>query len=153
MTDHEKEFINPQFRKRNLNPLPPSNRRIFLYEVSQLSQQADHFEAQFRVDLQHFLRLEQPIPPMIWVKPGINHTDEKIIRDTTAKKIDICDDKYEPVRAVLMEQAIGASRWIRQHFVGAPDVFVSSPEHFKDTIMASWETDPCIERNAAKKIA
>ena len=148
----EYKYVDIKFRKRSLNPVPPSSRRVFLYDVSQLSQQKDDVDgkraAQFRVDLQKYLRLEKPIPPMIWFKPGINHTDSKVIQATRARKIDICSDKYIELRSVLMKQALDTSRWIREFFVPAKDVYVSSPDYFLNTLMPSWERDPCLDRNA-----
>jgi hypothetical protein len=144
---NEYQYIDPVYRRRSMDPLPRNSRRIFLYEVSQLSDQEDR-TAQFRVDLQNFLGLEQPIPPLIWVKPGRNHTDQRTVERANAKKIDICDDQYEHLREVLMKQAVNASRWIRKYFVASDDVVVSSRDYFVNTLMPSWERDPCLDRKA-----
>lgn len=147
MTDNvdEQRYVAAPFR-RSLDPLPHNKRRVFLYEVSQLSDDSSGREGQFRVDLQSFLGLRQPIEPLIWFKPGRQHSDEKVIQRTNSKKINICDEKYEGLRNVLMEQAVNASRWIREFFVNSPDVTVSSPEYFVKTLMPSWEQDPCLNR-------
>jgi hypothetical protein len=143
-TEEELQYVAPQWLPRSIKPLPPNNRQILLYEVSQLSD--PKYETQFRVDLQHFLGLQREIPPMIWFKPGKKHTDAQVIEKTSLKKIDICDDEFQDLRAILMEQAVNASRWIREYFVYAPDVTVSSRDYFVNELMPSWERDPCLDR-------
>ena len=158
-------FADDDENLQQLSRRPARRRRIFLYEVSQLSggdsraanttttttdAAADRRVAQFRVDLQHYLGLSQPIPPMIWFKPGRNHTSQDIHTRTATRKIDICDEPYVPLRQVLMEQAVNASRWIRKFFVESPDVVVSSRDYFVHTLMPSWERDPCLDRRAEK---
>lgn len=143
-TEEELRYISPQWLPRSISPLPPNNRRILLYEVSQLSD--PRHETEFRIDLQNFLGLQTDIPPMIWFKPGKKHTDAQVIEKTSLKKINICDDEFRDLRAILTEQAVNASRWIREYFVHAPDVTVSSPDYFINELMPSWESDPCLER-------
>jgi hypothetical protein len=151
---NEYELVSPQFW-HSMDPLlydnvpnhPARHRRVFLYEVSQLTESHDHNRTDtFRLDLQHYLGLSRAIPPMIWFKPGRNHTDELILQRTASRKIDICDERYQQLRAVLLEQAVNASRWIRRYFVKSPDVYVSSPDFFASTLMPSWERDPCLDR-------
>jgi hypothetical protein len=143
-TEEELQYVAPQWLPRSIKPLPPNNRQILLYEVSQLSD--PKYETQFRMDLQNFLGLQREIPPMIWFKPGKKHTDAQVIEKTSLKKIDICDDEFRDLRAILMEQAVNASRWIREYFVNAPDVTVSSRDFFVNELMPSWECDPCLDR-------
>jgi hypothetical protein len=124
----------------------PTSRRIFLYDVSQLSDlNKNDFSVQLRADLQHFLGLRQPISPFIWYKPGRNHTDEDLLRQIESRKINICDDKYLTLRDVLMNNARNASLWITKYFLQSPDVVVSSRDYFQNTLMKSWELDPCIQ--------
>lgn len=143
-TEAELQYVSPQWLPRSIRPLPPNNRGIFLYEITQLSD--TEREAQFRIDLQRYLGLVQPIPPMMWFKPGKKHTDAHVIEKTSLKKINICDDEFRELRAILTEQAVNASRWIRDYFVHAPDVTVSSPDYFINDLMPSWERDPCLDR-------
>jgi hypothetical protein len=114
----------------------PSKRRIFLYEISQLSDKNETRSTAIRDDLQQFLGLREPIAPFIWFKPGKNHTREELKR-VDKKKIDICDDKFAKLRSTLMEQSVNASKWIREYFVGAEDVVVSSKEHFSDVLLTA----------------
>lgn len=121
-----------------------TTRKVFFYEVRQLSDSDEGREARLRKDLQTFLHLKEPIKPIIWFKPGKNHSDT-ILAEVNEQKIDICHDEFQNVRNELMQHAISASRWIRKYFIHAPDVVVSSKEEL-DRLLLEWETDPCIER-------
>lgn len=135
----ELALIDADMRKA-LDPVP-TNRRVFLYEISQLSD--PQRESQFRSDLQHFLHLKKPLDPFVWFKPGKNRTDDK--RDTKqidSNKINICEERYVELRKVLLHHAVQASRWIRRYFLKADGIVVSSRRHFEQ-ILLSWEIDPC----------
>jgi len=86
-------YLDPEARK-SIDPLPniPAQ-KVFLYEVSQLSDGDESRAAQLREVLQSFLGLRQPILPMIWYKPGKEH-NLATLQKVNAKKIDICDRKY-----------------------------------------------------------
>lgn len=143
-----KHLIDKRFHRR-LDPVP-TNRRVFLYEVSQLSSFGNpHLSETFRVDLQQFLHLQSPIAPFIWFKPGRNHSSSAVHQRVTAKKMDICHSVYDPLRHVLLHQARQASEWIRTYFMEAPGVVVSNPEHFRELLQA-WMVDPCVERNSKR---
>jgi hypothetical protein len=135
----ELALIDADMRKA-VNPVP-TRRRVFLYEISQLSH--PQRESQFRKDLQHFLHLQIPIDPFVWFKPGKNQTNERIdIKQFSGNKINICEDRYMELRKVLLHHADQASRWIRGYFLNANGVVVSSRRHFEQ-ILQSWEIDPC----------
>lgn len=136
---NELKLIDANMRKA-LDPVP-TRRRVFLYEISQLSD--PRRELQFRRDLQHFLHLQKPIDPFVWFKPGKNRTDEMSdTKQLSSNKIDICEDRYVELRQVLLLHAVQASRWIRSFFLKADGVVVSSRRHFEQ-ILQSWEKDPC----------
>jgi len=141
---NERKYVDSNFWGA-IHPVP-TPRRVFLYEVSQLSDRSDERALQFRTDLQHFLRLQQPIEPFIWFKPGIKHTEERALVEVSTKKIDICEERYDKLRQVLMHQSVQAAQWIRTYFMHADGVVVSSPEHFSNTLLHAWEVDPCIKR-------
>jgi hypothetical protein len=120
--------------------------KVFLYELSQLSDTNETREEWFLRDLQNFLHLRQAIPPMIWIRPGKNlTTDLKEQRD--ARKIDICDTGHNVLRDRLMENSLAASEWIERYFMKAKDVVVSNTNHFHE-LMERWKADPCVERRA-----
>lgn len=140
----ELQYIAPKIR-RSMDPLNMTQQKVFLYDVSQLSDPDPVREAQLLVDLQGFLGLTEPISPMIWFKPGKKH-DNKLLQEVNSKKIDICEDQYINLRSLLMEQSRDASTWITKFFINAPDVVVSSKDHFANVLMESWLHDPCLER-------
>ena len=147
--DNERQFVDPALWTA-LDPVP-TPRRVFLYEVSQLSDRDEHRALQFRTDLQHYLGLKEPIEPFIWFKPGVNHTEEGALEKVNSKKIDICEDRYSELRAVLLHQSVQASQWIRMYFVHAEGVVASSPDYLSNTLLKAWEIDPCIERRRRRE--
>jgi hypothetical protein len=140
----EGQYIEPKLLRR-LQQFVKLKGQVFLYEVTQLSDKDEARSTSLRDDLQQFLRLKEPIAPFIWFRPGKNHT-RKELELVNSKKIDICEDKFTKLRSTLMAQSVNASRWIREYFVDAEDVFVSSKEHFSSVLMKSWERDPCLDR-------
>lgn len=145
MADDEQRYFDRELQRRR-SPVARGSRRLFLYEIRQLAND-DKRSAVFRSDLQAFLGLTQPIPPLMWFKPGRVHDR---LDQVNAQKIDICQAAYDPLRVVLMKSARDASRWIRLHLMQSPSVVVSSPDYF-DALLHLWEVDPCRERRAATK--
>ena len=142
----EMEYVDVHMRKA-IDPIQ-TKRKVFLYEVSQLSDIDEERSLQFRQDLQYFLHLRQPIPPLIWYKPGQNRTTDNhntahVIR---VNKIDICDERYNAIRKILLHHSSQASQWIRKYFIHAEGVVVSSKAHFANSILTTWDIDPCVER-------
>ena len=50
-------------------------------------------------------------------------------------RIDICKDEFQSLRDVLMKGARETSIWVRESFMKAPDVHVSSPEFFEQAML------------------
>ena len=161
----QEQLLIPEEYRKAIKPIPLQG-RIFLWEMTQLKnddhRHSDnqttttnsaavlrHSNVQFRNDLQHFLRLEHALPEMIWVKPGFAHVNETIKAHITSQKIDICNDQYEQLRAVLLHQGTLAARWIRDYFLHADGVYVSQKEYFSQVILKRWGRDPCLDRRAA----
>jgi hypothetical protein len=145
--DPNEQALIPYPYRKFIQPVPLKG-RVFLWEISQL-QPNNHPRQQtlFRHDLQQFLHLPQPLPEMIWIKPGFDHAHNQTLQHhVQTQKIDICDTQYQPLRQVLLSQAILAAQWIRQYFLNAPGVYVSDREYFVNVILKSWERDPCDEK-------
>jgi hypothetical protein len=120
---------------------------VFLYEVSELSDTDEARSLALRQGLTKFLELKEEIKPFIWYRPGKSYdTDQKKLEEVNALKIDICESKYDSIRSYIMENSVNASKWISEYFLDAPDVYVSSRDHFVNTVMKSWQVDPCVER-------
>jgi hypothetical protein len=145
----EQQYLAPEFRHTRdpIVKLPGKTpQKIFLYEVSQLSDPDPDRAADLRTTLQSFLNLTIPLDPMIWYRPGKQHKNQWELERLNAKKINICDAQHEALRTVLRYQAGNASRWIRHYFLDAPDVVTSSKEYLRNIILPSWERDPCLDR-------
>jgi hypothetical protein len=126
-----------------LMPLPPEvpalaplHNRVFLYDMSQLRDKDEARSYQYRRDLGNFLGLQQELAPIVQ-----NHTNKN-----AEKHLDICEDRYRPLRRALMDIAKPASEWIRTYFMQSPEVFVSSPEYFNELLL-EWLEDPCDKKS------
>ena len=164
LVDTAEQALIPKEYRKMIKPVPLKG-RIFLWDISQLKQdrideggdpdleqQNQNSNAQFRKDLQHFLRLEEPLPEMIWVKPGFSHSENATLKEQVAsQKIDICDDQYSKLRALLLEQGSLAGQWIRRYFLEAEGVYVSQKEYFSNVVLPSWGQDPCQKRRSLAK--
>lgn len=145
-TDPQEQALIPTEYQKLIKPVPLKG-RIFLWDISQLNSDNPHF----REDLRQFLRLDDPLPEMIWVKPGFSHEKNPMKHEVMSKKIDICDSQYNEIRKILLKQGTLASQWIRKYFLEAEGVFVSQKEHFSNVILKSWERDICLDRAAKKQ--
>jgi hypothetical protein len=124
--------------KKLLKPLPSEvptlahmHNQVFLYEISQLGDEDKTRAYKYRRDLGSFLGLEHEISPIVQGESRNYHFD-----------LDICEDRYRPLRRALMDIAKPASEWIRTYFMQSPEVVVSSPEFFNELLL-EWMEDPC----------
>jgi len=164
-TDPREQALIPEQYRKAIKPTPLKG-RVFVWEMSQLlvdhtttndydanGRLLQHDNAQFRKDLQDFLRIDDPLPEMIWVKPGFAHVNETIKQQIKAAKMDICQAQYNELRLVLLQQGTMAAQWIRTYFLEAPDVYVSQKEYFSNVLLKRWERDPCEDRKKKNKPA
>lgn len=116
--------------------LAPTSLRVFLYEVDQLSDVNDERATQFRRDMQRFLGLENPILPFDKRNVVAN-------KGTYPETINICDEKYQHLREVLIHHADKTRHWIRDRFIKSDDVIIGGDkQHFLE-LLAKWGEDPC----------
>lgn len=176
--DQKEQALIPKEYHSKIDPIYHMPGRVFLWDMSQLKldkqhhedmfggddkndpfihhhqlhpQHLQHSNQQFRKDLGQFLHLQYPLPPMIKVKPGFQHTNTTILEHVTNKKIDICESKYNTLRAVLLQQGTLAAQWIRDYFLKLDTVYVSQKDYFVNVILKSWTHDPCIDRRRRRK--
>mmetsp|Transcript_16731 Transcript_16731/g.34945 ORF Transcript_16731/g.34945 Transcript_16731/m.34945 type:complete len:378 (-) Transcript_16731:266-1399(-) len=118
--------------------ISPNNFKIFLYTTEQLLGDGSNSTRQFRFqeDLQHFLRLESPFPDI----RGVHRSNEN--NATHPEYMDICSEKFDRLRRVLLRQGRISSRWILKKFIKSDDVVVSDVDHFRE-LLKTWGTDPC----------
>ena len=113
---------------------------LFLYDVEQLYDTNVTRREQFRRDVQHFLGLSTPLPPLV---PPVPST-----RGPKPKALDVCQPQYQQnLRAPLVETGHRASRWILDYLLSDDDgrsknVTVSNPDYFR-AILETWKRDPC----------
>ena len=157
-------FLPEPPRRRPYHDTVPNE--IFLYEITQLYSKA----SRYRNDLAEYLGLKNCLSPIIRAPKGSNSTNTT---NTTAlgnstewagtgnstsatgtdsaaikvggRRMNICDEKYKPLRDELIRNGSAASKWIRTYFLGHPDVTVSSPAYFRELLL-TWLEDPCDTR-------
>lgn len=109
--------------------------KVFLYTIEQMQDANDDRKASFRDGLRSFLDLEEPIEML----PRSNH----VVADFD-ETIDICDEKYNYVRNILIENGKETQRWIREELLKSPDVTVANEEHFHE-LLQTFKSDLCLE--------
>lgn len=115
---------------------------VFLTEMTQFADKDAGRQLQLKTDLKLFLGLTKDFEGEApHFKPGKKWTPEiQAIRDQ--HKMDICEERYRPVRDELMKNARQTSSWIRESFIQSEDVHISSPDFFEKAMLA-WMEDPC----------
>ena len=117
---------------------------VFLFDVEQLADENEERMSIFRKDIQNLVGLSSPLsprPPKI--KPG-KRLSKELQESRDNHKIDICDSRYDPLRAELMRISNEASEWIlHSGFLDNPDVYISSPQYFRNILEEHWKRDPC----------
>jgi hypothetical protein len=114
---------------------PPTKFKVFLYTFEQMNDTNEKRQEMFRSELQEFLELKQPIPPLNENQPA-NKGDGTV---------DICDSKYDGLREELISKGTTTQNWILKEFLLSPDVTVGNFNHFR-TLLQQWGTDPCSAR-------
>ena len=136
LSEDEKLLLKPGFVKSNVQK---SNTTIFIYDVDQLNN--DDNVQPFRAELQRFLDLDRELPELPHVVPGANRTGVAL-KKVTKLKIDICQERYDNLRNVLLENGKQAQEWILKYFIESDDVTVPLKNIFID-IVKNWANDPC----------
>jgi hypothetical protein len=106
--------------------------RVFIYDVSQPFDRNVSRNAKFRRDLSAYLGLSSSLPPVE-------------VRNASRNfhySIDVCEDRFLPIRQNLLRFGKAASTWILDYFLDLEDVIVSDKQHVAG-LLRSWEHDPC----------
>jgi hypothetical protein len=117
----------------------PNYFKIFLYTISQMEDEVAERKENFRDQMRKFLGLKKPLPVIARANKNV-YVGKKAHKET----IDICDSKYDALRALLVEQGKETQRWIRDEFIQSPDVVVGNKDHFL-AMLDTWSHDPCRE--------
>lgn len=122
--------------------------RLFLLEIGQLDNRANQTMTDDLVaDLEEFLGLDRGDIPLFPTRDG--DSKPKTVYDYPEGReehvLDICLDRYRPLREHLMVNSRKASEWILRYLLDPSNrevVAVSNPSMFVGMIEA-WNTDPC----------
>ena len=144
---------------------PFGNRKLFLFEIGQLSIKNRNEADQFVTDLESFLETEhdgksphggyqggQRFSSLPRLKEHIkkhNIGKDAKVEEVTRNEIDICHRRYDTLRQELMTISKQASNWITNYLIKSPNVVVSNKETFLKLIK-SWEQDPCTQLRLSK---
>lgn len=128
------ETLKHLVRNPNSNG-PLTQFKVFLYAIEQIRDSNNDRKAAFRKELASFLGLKQPIPPL-------PHSNQQTKRFN--ETIDICHDKYDKIRQILVKNGKRTQQWIREEFLCSPTVSVANEEHFLE-LLETFGRDPCRE--------
>lgn len=137
-----KRDFSVQFRQMP----PPIPHPIFFYDMEQLADTNETRSTQFRQDLQTYLGLKQPMPPIVRANQG-----KRKPSPSNREYIDICDAKFNRLRAELLTISQNVSTWLRTCFLDGTDVHVSS-RYYLEGILYTWMYDPCDARHNDEKV-
>ena len=110
--------------------------KVFLYTLAQMEDETEERKSKFNYQMSSFLSLEKPLE--------MEHRNKNnFVGDHAYKEtVDICESKYDGLRALLIEQGKYTQKWIREEFIRSPDVFIANEDHFL-AIIDTWNNDPC----------
>ena len=128
--------LNRMMRSDEVWPkrISPNPFQIFIYTDTQLKQGNT---STFSIDLQHFLKLELPLPDMK-SQQRANVGASNPFPET----INICDAQFDDIRNELLQYGKESSRWISEKFIESKDVTVSDKTFFIESLR-TWGDDPC----------
>jgi hypothetical protein len=122
--------------------------KLFLYEVSQLTDTSQSRDELFWKDLSEALDLPpvHTIHPqtITSVKPGKKDLAPAQQARRNKHKMDVCKPENDALREILMAYAHQMADWICPYLLQeGTGVMVSDKEHFCNNVMEGWRQDPC----------
>jgi hypothetical protein len=115
----------------------PNNFKIFLYSIDQMRDSDHERSGKLLRELEYFLGLEKPLAPL-----GHENLNHFVGENAHKETINICEERYDVVRQVLVDHGRKMERWFRKEFLKSKDVIVPNEKHFLESIR-SWGSDPC----------
>ena len=134
LDEAERQWIPPE-----LDASQPGVRNdIFPYDTDQLGDKDGGRTEQLWSDLGRFIGYDGTIPHDLYHgSHGRNRGNPR------TPLIDICDARYDPIRATLLEHGYQMANWICPYFVEKGDkVFVSSKDYLCE-LVSQYQVDPC----------
>ena len=131
----ERELIPPELKVSDGNMI---RNKIFLYDMEQLGDKNTTRKERLWSDLGDFIGYPDTIPHDKYKSShGIEGANAKNAR------INICDKRYDPIRAQLLVHGRQMSQWICPYFVKqGKDVYVSSQDYLCQ-LVEKYAEDPC----------
>lgn len=127
--------------------------KLFLIEIGQLDNWANQSMADdVNTDLEDFLGLEYGDLPRAPSKPGDGPRPRIVYNYPEGReelKLDICLERYKPLREILLESSRKASRWILEYLLHPSNrdvVRVSNMDIF-ERMLKGWNIDPCLNED------
>ena len=127
-TEDERNLLDHHLRSLH----PGWKGRLLLMELRQL---ADRNHT--RKDV-----LERSYEKFLGVETGLYKSKGRTV-STYSKEFEICNEKYAPIRKVLVEVGTKASRWITEYLLRSDRVVVANRDHFIESLEL-WKYDPCV---------
>ena len=150
--DDQQPFLRSPSNRRNDagNDQSNSKGRLFLIEIGQLDNFGnDTIADELNADLENFLGLKPgdlPRTKSLDEAPKIEYTWPP---GREEHKIDICEDRYRPLRELLLETSRKTTKWILEYLLHPSNrevVVVSNMEVF-ERLLEQWNTDPCVNED------
>ncbi len=119
---------------------PDFEGRIFLSEIGQMADNNTTRQSMYKNGIEEYIGLEKD-------------TFHFLPRNTTTTRdhfLDICEDRYEPLREVLLKIGTKASKWILDYMLESPRVVVANREHFV-VLIKKWQQDPCEDKRGSRR--
>eukprot|EP00588_Corethron_pennatum_P009411 CAMPEP_0194277790 /NCGR_PEP_ID=MMETSP0169-20130528/10014_1 /TAXON_ID=218684 /ORGANISM="Corethron pennatum, Strain L29A3" /LENGTH=401 /DNA_ID=CAMNT_0039021835 /DNA_START=162 /DNA_END=1364 /DNA_ORIENTATION=+ len=100
--------------------LAPTQQRVFVYDLGQV-QDADADRGRAFLDaMGKFVGLETPLQAM----PLVDPKHKTVPPEVEAQKIDICDQKFDALRTLLLERSKVTATFVLDRFLRSPEVIV-----------------------------
>ena len=119
-------------------------------QKAQLQQEHEQRLDIFRQDIERVLGLKPPNYPQLSTKPPKHRPGKTLLskrkqRSRDKHKIDICKEKFLPLRLELMKISKEISSWLQHSgFLNHPHVTISSRDYFINVILNDhYMNDPC----------
>jgi hypothetical protein len=128
------------------------NGKLFLLDVKQFDNRVNQSMADdLNTDLETFLGLDYRDLPRAPPRSGDKKPKPEYEYPSGREDqvLDICLEKFKPLREVLLESSRKASKWIMEYLLHPSNrdrVIVSNMDIF-ERMLEGWKVDPCLERD------
>ena len=137
------EYFLSQFSlssSASLTPVPSmivTRFEVFIFALEQMyGEEMIERKQAFETQMSSFLELDEPIHMLHENKNAVIYPES----------MNICESKYDNLRAVLVANGKKSQEWISNVFIPAVGVTVNEKEHFLEAIK-KWAVDPCLEKS------